>query len=111
MNKPVNEAISGAGRDVAMQIASMKPIAVNRTQVDQSIVDREIALGKEKAIKEGKPAQIVDKIAEGMLNKFFKENTLLDQQFVKDSSQTVQNMLQSVESGLTVNDFKRIEIA
>ena len=110
LNKDLNDSISSAGRDVAMQIASMRPIAVNRDEVDPSIVEREIQIGKEKALKEGKPEQIIEKIAQGMLNKFFRENTLLDQSFVKDNSLSVSKMLDGVEKGLTVNSFERIEI-
>jgi elongation factor Ts len=110
LNKDSNDSIASAGRDVAMQIASMRPIAVDRDGVDPSIVEREIEIGKEKALKEGKPAQIIEKIAQGMLNKFFRENTLLDQSFVKDNSLTVSKMLDGVEKGLTVNNFERIEI-
>jgi elongation factor Ts len=99
-----------AGKDVAMQIAAMNPVAVDKDQVDTTTVEREMAIGREQALAEGKPENIVDKIAEGKLNKFFKENTLLNQAFVKDNSLTVSKYLESVKQGLTVKDFRRIAI-
>jgi len=99
-----------AGRDVAMQIAAMNPIAVDKDGVDQSTIDKEIEIGKEQAKQEGKPDNIVEKIAMGKLNKFFAENTLLSQKFVKDSSMSVSQYLESVSKGLTVEDFKRVVI-
>lgn len=99
-----------AGRDVAMQIAAMNPIAVDKDGVDQSTIDKEIEIGKEQAKQEGKPDNIVEKIAMGKLNKFFAENTLLSQKFVKDSSMSVSQYLESVSKGLTVEDFKRVAI-
>jgi elongation factor Ts len=99
-----------AGKDVAMQIAAMNPVAVDKDQVDTTTVEREMAIGREQALAEGKPENIVDKIAEGKLNKFFKENTLLNQAFVKDNSLTVSKYLESVKQGLTVKDFRRITI-
>lgn len=99
-----------AGKDVAMQIAAMNPVAVDKDQVDSSVIEREMAIGREQAIAEGKPENIVDKIAEGKLNKFFKENTLLNQTFVKDNSLTISKYLDSVRAGLTVRDFRRVAI-
>ena len=103
--------VTDAGRDVAMQIAAMRPVAVDKDGVDQSIVENELKIGREQAIAEGKPEKIIDKIAEGKLNKFFKENTLLNQAFVKDSSQTVAKYLDSVNKGLTVDSFKRVSVS
>ena len=100
-----------AGRDVAMQIAAMRPVAVDKDGVDATIVERELKIGREQAIAEGKPEQIIDKIAEGKLNKFYKDNTLLNQAFVKDSSMTVGKYLDSVNKGLTVENFKRISVS
>lgn len=99
-----------AGRDVAMQVAAMKPIAVDKDGVDSAVVEKEVEIGKEQARQEGKPEQIIEKIAMGKLGKFFKENTLLNQAFVKDSGMTVQQYLQSVEDGLTVKDFKHVQL-
>ena len=98
------------GRDVAMQIAAMNPIALNKDSVDQETIDRELAIGRELAIQEGKPEAIVDKIAQGKLTKYFKDNTLLEQDFVKDGSKTVAQMLDSVQKGLTVTKFERVAI-
>jgi len=102
--------VEEAGRDVGMQIAAMNPVAVDKDGVDEATVQKEIEIGKEQAIAEGKPENIVEKIAQGKLQKFFKDNTLLNQQFVKDSSQTVAGYLNGVTNGLTVSEFKRVSI-
>ena len=102
--------VADAGRDVAMQIAAMNPVAVDKDGVDSSIVEREIEIGKEQARQEGKPDAMLEKIAMGKLNKFYKENTLLNQQFVKDSSLSIQKYLDGVNKGLTVEAFKRVSI-
>ena len=81
--------VADAGKDVAMQIAAMRPVAVDKDGVDASVIEQELKIGREQAIAEGKPEKIIEKIAEGKLNKFFKENTLLNQSFVKDNSMTV----------------------
>lgn len=99
-----------AGKDVAMQIAAMNPIAVDKADVPADTVQREMEIGREQARAEGKPEAILDKIAQGKVEKFYKENTLLNQEFVKDSSKTVAKMLSDVESGLTVKQFKRIQL-
>ncbi|MGH1436530.1 MAG: translation elongation factor Ts [Lewinella sp.] len=104
------DAAYEAGRDVAMQVAAMKPVAVDKDGVDQSIIDKEIEIGIELARKEGKPEAMLDKIAKGKLNKFFKDNTLLNQAFVKDSKQNIAGYLNSVEKGLTVTDFKHVTL-
>lgn len=108
--KNANGSVEDAGRDVAMQIAAMNPVAVDKDGVDSETVEKEIEIGKEQARQEGKPENIIDKIAQGKLQKFFKENTLLSQSFVKDSSITIQQYLDSVSKGLTVADFKRVAI-
>ncbi|MEQ8476189.1 translation elongation factor Ts [Fulvivirga sp.] len=102
--------VQDAGKDVGMQIAAMNPVAVDKDGVDATTVEKELEIGKEQALAEGKPANIVDKIAEGKLQKFYKDNTLLNQQFVKDSSLTVAAYLNTVTSGLTVTAFKRVSI-
>lgn len=109
LNKASDE-VYGAGRDVAMQVAAMKPVALDKDGVDQSIIDKEIEIGKEQARAEGKPDQIVEKIAMGKLNKFFKERTLLNQQFVKDSSKNIAGYLKDVDKELTVTDFKHVTL-
>lgn len=109
LNKPLNEAITNVGKDVAMQIAAMNPIAVDASGIPVETLEREKAVAREKAAAAGKPANILDKIAEGAANTFIKENTLLTQAFVKDGSKTVQQVLSSADAGLTVTAFKRVE--
>lgn len=104
------ERIEEAGRDIAMQIAAMNPLALNKDGISQDIIDRELEIAKEQIKAEGKPENMIEKIATGKLNKFFKENTLLEQQFVKDSSQSVKNFLTGVDKDLVVISFKRISI-
>lgn len=105
-----SDAAYDAGRDVAMQVAAMKPIAVGKDNVDATTIEKELEIGKELARKEGKPEAILDKIAQGRLNKFFKENTLLAQAFVKDGKQDVASYLNNAEKGLTVTEFKHITL-
>lgn len=102
--------VEEAGKDVAMQIAAMNPVAVDKDGVDASTIEREIEIGKEQARAEGKAEEMLEKIAMGKLQKFYKENTLLSQQFVKDSSKSIAQYLDGVSKGLTVNSFKRISI-
>ncbi len=102
--------VSDAGKDVGMQIAAMNPVALDKDGVDESVIAKEIEIGKEQARQEGKPEAILDKIAQGKLNKFFKENTLLSQAFVKEPKQSISQYLDSVTKGLTVADFKRVNI-
>ena len=104
------DAYEQAGKDVAMQVAAMKPVAVDKDGVDASIVEKEIEIGKEQAREEGKPEEMLERIAMGKLNKFFKENTLLNQAFVKDSKMSVQDYLKSVDGGLTVTDFRHVQL-
>ncbi len=110
LNKALNESIEAAGKDVAMQIAALSPVAVDKDDVDVDTVRREIEIGKEQARSEGKPEAMLEKIAMGKLNKFYKDNTLLNQDFVKDGSMTIAKMLDSVESGLTVKAFTRTQV-
>lgn len=110
------KGLSGAdgtdvGKDVAMQIAAMKPIALDKDGVDAKTVEREIEIGKEQARAEGKAENMLEKIAQGKLNKFYKESTLLNQEFVKDNSKNVAQYLDSVKKGLTVSAFKRVSVA
>ncbi|MCC7333100.1 MAG: elongation factor Ts [Flavobacteriales bacterium] len=101
-------SIVEAGKQVAMQIAAMDPIALDETQVPEAVVAREMEIGREQAAQEGKPADMLDKIAEGKVKKYLKENTLLNQPSIKDNKKTVAQTLQEVENGLTVLGFKRI---
>ncbi|MFC2112218.1 translation elongation factor Ts [Bacteroidota bacterium] len=105
LNKDVADA--QVGKDVAMQVAAMNPVALNRDAVTQDVIDKELEIGREQARKEGKPEEILDKIAQGKLNKFFKDSTLLDQAFVKDNKKSVSQYLQEVEKDLTCTGFVR----
>ena len=105
------EEVAEAGRQVAMQVAAMAPIAINKDGVDERTIEREIEIGKELAIQEGKPADMAEKIALGRLNKFFQENTLLSQAFVRDNKMSVEQFLNSTASGLTVSDFQRFSLS
>ena len=109
LNQSSNDVFT-AGRDVAMQVAAMHPIAVDKDGVDSTVVEKEIEIGKEQARQEGKPEQMLERIAMGKLNKFYKENTLLNQQFVKDSKKSVSTYLDGVSKGLTVSEFKHITL-
>jgi elongation factor Ts len=118
---PGNRVVSMAGmssasaspevaRDVAMQIAAMSPVAVDKDDVDQKTIEREIEIGKEQARAEGKPEHMIEKIAMGKLNKFYRESTLLNQAFIKDEKKTIRQYLDEAEKGLTVTAFKRVQI-
>ncbi|HEY1024154.1 MAG TPA: translation elongation factor Ts [Sphingobacteriaceae bacterium] len=99
-----------AGKDVAMQIAAMNPVAIDKGDVDARTIERELEIAKEQIRAEGKPEEMVEKIAAGKLNKFYKDSTLLNQEFVKDSSKTIAQFLDSVSKGLTVTAFKRVQL-
>jgi len=100
-----------AGKNVAMQVAAMHPIAVDENGVAQEIIDKELEIGMEIARKEGKPEAMLEKIAQGKLNKYFKENTLLHQAYVKSSGkENVKGYLNSLDPELTVTDFKHIKL-
>jgi elongation factor Ts len=94
-------------KDIAMQIAAMNPVAVDKDNVKPETIAQEIEIGKEQARRDGKPEEMLEKIAQGKLTKFFKESTLLNQDFVKDNKMTIRQYLQSVDKGLTVTEFKR----
>jgi elongation factor Ts len=104
------EEFAEAGHDVVMQIAAMSPVAVDKDSVPQEVIDREIEIGKDQARQEGKPEAMIEKIAMGKLNKFFKENTLMNQAFIKESKKSVQQYLQGYDKELTVTDFKRLAL-
>ena len=99
-----------AGKDVAMQIAAMNPVAIDKDGVDASTIERELEIAKEQIRAEGKPEAMVEKISVGKLNKFYKDSTLLNQEFVKDSSKSVAQFLSTIEKGLTVTAFKRVAL-
>lgn len=103
-NKTTTEQIA---KDIAMQIAAMNPVAVDKSDVSADVIEKEKEIGREQALREGKPENIVDKIAEGKLLKFLKENTLLNQDFTKDSKISVGQYLKNSDKELTVTAFKR----
>jgi elongation factor Ts len=98
------------GKDVAMQIAAMNPVAIDKSDVSPQMVEKEIEIGKEQARAEGKPEAMLEKIAMGKLNKFYNESTLLNQEFVKDNKSTVRQYLQGKDKELTVSIFKRCSL-
>ncbi len=99
-----------AGKDVAMQIAAMNPVAIDKDGVDATTIERELEIAKEQIRAEGKPEEMVEKISVGKLNKFYKDSTLLNQEFVKDPSKNVAQFLSTIEKGLTVTAFKRVAL-
>jgi elongation factor Ts len=107
LNKTIDVKV---GRDIAMQVAAMNPVAVDKADVPPAMVEKEKEIGREQARNEGKPENMLDKIAEGKLNKFFKESTLLNQEFTKDSSKTIRQYLQGVDKDLTVTGFVRYSL-
>jgi elongation factor Ts len=98
------------GKDVAMQVAAMSPVSVDKTDVPQKVVDKELEIGREQAKQEGKPEELLDKIALGKLNKFYKDSTLLNQDFIKDQKMTVKQYLQGIDKDLTVTGFLRYSL-
>ena len=109
LNKAGDQFVA-PGRDVAMQIAAMKPIAVDKDGVDATMVAKEIEIGKEIARNEGKPEEMLEKIAQGKLQKFYKESTLLSQAFVKDGKKSVSEYLKDQDKDLTVTAFKHVQL-
>ena len=97
-------------KDIAMQIAAMNPVAVDKDFVTAETIAQELEIGKEQARRDGKPEDMLEKIAQGKLAKFFKESTLLNQDFVKDNKMTIKQYLQSVNKDLTVTEFKRYSL-
>lgn len=104
----LNDRSEEAGRNVAMQAAAMNPVALNKDEVPQEVIDRELEVGKDLARQEGKPEEMLDKIAQGRLGKFFKENTLLDQAYIRDNKMSVSKYLGSVSKGLEATKFRRV---
>jgi elongation factor Ts len=111
LNQALNDTNTVVGKDVAMQIAAMNPVALNAEGVSEEMKDRERAIAKEKAVAAGKPENILDKIAEGAVNAMLKENTLLSMAFVKDGSKTVDQYVKSVDKGLNVLSYKRVALS
>ena len=99
-----------AAKDVAMQAAAMNPVALNEEGVDQATIDKEIEIAKDQLRQEGKPEAMLENIAKGKLKRFFKDNTLVNQAFIKDSKQSVAQYVQSVDSGLEITGFQRVAL-
>lgn len=97
-------------KDIAMQIAAMNPVALDKDSVSEKVINQELEIGREQARRDGKPEDMLDKIAQGKLTKFYKESTLLNQDFIKDNKTTIRQYLQSIAKDLTVTDFKRFTL-
>ncbi|HOI31404.1 MAG TPA: translation elongation factor Ts [Bacteroidales bacterium] len=108
LNQKDNEKLAQIGRELAMQVAAMDPVAVDEADVPQDVIQREIEVGMEQARNEGKPEEMLEKIAKGKLNKFYRENTLLNQDFVRENKKSVRQYLSDVDKDLTVTAFKRL---
>lgn len=109
----LSAVVNGAdvvAKDVAMQAAAMNPVALDEKSVDQSIIDKEIEIAKEVLRQEGKPEAMLDNIAKGKLTRFFKDNTLVNQDFIKDSKVSVAQYVSSVDKGLKVIAFERVAL-
>ncbi len=110
MSKNSSANLAEIGHEMAMQIAAMSPVAVDKEFVSQEVIDREMEIGKEQARQEGKPEDMLEKIAAGKLTKFFKEMTLLNQDFIKDTKKTVRQYIAESDKDLTVTGFKRLQL-
>lgn len=110
MNKKEGNHVMEIGHELAMQVAAMSPVAVDKDDVTQEVIDRETEIGKEQARQEGKPEEMLDKIAMGKLQKFFKEMTLLNQDFVKDTKKSVRQYIADHDRDLKVTGFKRLQL-
>jgi elongation factor Ts len=97
-------------KDVVMQVAAMNPVSLDENDVPQEIIDKEIEIGTELAINEGKPRDMAEKIAKGRLQKFFKESTLYNQQFVKDNKLTIKEYIKSIDKNLEITGFRRFTL-
>ena len=104
------EGAEEAARNVAMQAAAMNPIALNEAGVDASIIEKEIEIAKDQLRQEGKPEAMLDNIAKGKIQRFYKDNTLVNQDYIKDGSMSVAAYVKSVDGGLTVTGFSRVAL-
>lgn len=105
--KNINE---DAGRNIAMQVAAMAPVSIDKNDVPKEIIDRELEIGRELARKENKPENMIDKIAQGKLNKFYSESTLLNQEYIREAKKTVAQYLAEADKEAKVTSFKRIAL-
>lgn len=106
----MNVVNAEVARELAMQVAAMSPVAIDESGVSEELKQKELEIGKELAIQEGKPAEMADKIAFGRLNKFFKEKTLMKQEFIKDNKKSVEQYLKEVDKDLKISAFKLISL-
>ena len=109
----LSKAVEGAAvaaKDIAMQAAAMNPVALDESAVDQSVIDKEIEIAKDQLRQEGKPEAMLDNIAKGKLKRFFKDNTLVNQAFIKDSKQSVSQYIQTVSPDLEITGFERLAL-
>lgn len=106
-NAPLDHQMA---REVAMQVAAMNPVAVRPDEVPQHILDQELEIAKDKARQAGKPENLLDRIAQGALQKYFKENTLLQQEFIRDAKMNIEQYLHTANKELTVVAFKRFTL-
>ncbi|EIJ38567.1 translation elongation factor Ts [Galbibacter orientalis DSM 19592] len=104
------EGVDVAAKDVAMQAAAMNPVALDESGVDQEVIDKEIEIAKDTLRAEGKPEAMLENIAKGKLKRFFKDNTLVNQDFIKDSKQSVAEYVKSFDKKLTVVAFERVAL-
>ncbi len=111
LNMADGGSVDKVGHELAMQVAAMSPVAVDKDDVDQAIIDKEIEIGMEQARLEGKPEDMLEKIAMGKLNKFMKENTLLNQEFVREGKKSVREYLAEHNKDLTVTGFRRVMLS
>ncbi len=105
-----SEGLGDSGRDIAMQVAAMAPVAIDKDDVDTKLLEREMEIAKEQIRAEGKPENMVEKIAQGKINKFYMEYTLLNQQFIKDEKKTVRQLLEGINKNLKVTAMKRVKL-
>ena len=109
----LSESFEGCGevaKNIAMQAAAMNPIALDEKGVSKEVIEKEIEIAKEQLRSEGKPENMLENIAKGKLKKFFKENTLINQAYIKDSKISVINYLHSINQNCSISDFKRISL-
>ena len=107
-NKAVSEEVA---KNIAMQVAAMSPVSIDKNDVDPKMLERELDIAREQIRAEGKPEDMIEKIAQGKVNKFYKESTLLNQEFIKDNKKTIAQYLSEAEKGLTVTGFKRVALS
>lgn len=110
MSKAI-DGVDEVSKDIAMQVAAMNPVALNKDSVSQEVIDRELEVAKDQVRQEGKPENMIEKIAMGKLNKFFKENTLLSQAFIKDSKIDVETYVKQLDKEMTVASFIRLSLS